>query len=186
MGHYHKENLTQCDLMGTWKTSNMNDIPWFLSDCLFTNSFQYIILQKPLHNMYTLKLIHRDISSAYFFLIVDLRERGSRFVLTFYETLFYNDKLFWKLFSQYKIWKYITENLAALSIIMKIVLVSIGISLGNIHALRNQDLGFSHPPPSPLCDYVIHGCSLRVFWGFLRKGKIAISMLVVYRCSSNW
>ena len=56
------------------------------------------------------------------------------------------------------------------------------ISLGNIHVLRNQDLGFSDPPPppfvitfsternqklpfsdpplSPLCDYVIHGCSL--------------------------
>ena len=27
MGHYHKENLTQCDHMGTGKTSNMNDIP---------------------------------------------------------------------------------------------------------------------------------------------------------------
>ena len=52
--------------------------------------------------------------------------------------------------------------------------------LGNIHVLRNQDLGFSDPPfvitfsternqklpfsdppPSPLCDYVIYGCSLR-------------------------
>ena len=29
-----------------------------------------------------LKLIHQDISSAYLFLIVDLRERGTRFVLT--------------------------------------------------------------------------------------------------------
>ena len=24
---------------------------------------------------------------------------------------------------------------------------------------RNQKLPFSDPPPSPLCDYVIHGCS---------------------------
>jgi hypothetical protein len=31
-----------------------------------------------------LKLIHRDISSAYLFLIVDLRERGTRFVLTLF------------------------------------------------------------------------------------------------------
>ena len=32
-------------------------------------------------NLGRLKLIHQDISSAYFFLIVDLRERGTRFVL---------------------------------------------------------------------------------------------------------
>ena len=30
---------------------------------------------------------HRDMSSAYFFLIVDLRERGTSFVLTLFTTL---------------------------------------------------------------------------------------------------
>ena len=42
-----------------------------------------------------LKLIHRDISSAYFFLIVDLRERGMPVCFDlFHKTLFYRPNYF--------------------------------------------------------------------------------------------
>ena len=40
-----------------------------------------------------LKLIHRDISSAYFFLIVDLRERGTRFVLTLFTRHYFTGQI---------------------------------------------------------------------------------------------
>ena len=40
-----------------------------------------------------LKLIHRDISSAYFFLIVDLRERGTRFVLTLFMRHYFSGQI---------------------------------------------------------------------------------------------
>ena len=40
-----------------------------------------------------LKLIHRDISSAYFFLIVDLRERGTQFVLTYFRRHYFRGQI---------------------------------------------------------------------------------------------
>ena len=40
-----------------------------------------------------LKLIHRDISSAYLFLIVDLRERGTRFVLTLFTSHYFTGQI---------------------------------------------------------------------------------------------
>ena len=44
-----------------------------------------------------LKLIHRDISSAYFFLIVDLRERGTRFVLTLFTRHYFTGQIILKI-----------------------------------------------------------------------------------------
>ena len=43
--------------------------------------------------VFLLKLIHRDISSAYFFLIVDLRERGTRFVLTLFTRHYFTGQI---------------------------------------------------------------------------------------------
>ena len=40
-----------------------------------------------------LKLIHRDISSAYFFLIVDLRERGTRFFFTLFTRHYFSGQI---------------------------------------------------------------------------------------------
>ena len=39
------------------------------------------------------KLIHQDIYSAYFFLIIDLRERGTRFVLTLFMRHFFTGQI---------------------------------------------------------------------------------------------
>ena len=45
------------------------------------------------HFDHRLKLIHQDISSAHFFLIVDLRERGTQFVLTYFTRHYFTGQI---------------------------------------------------------------------------------------------
>ena len=63
-----------------------------------------------------LKLIHWDISSAYFFLIVDLRERGTRFVLTLFTRHYFTGQIILEIILKYGIWKYITGSLANINV----------------------------------------------------------------------
>ena len=63
-----------------------------------------------------LKLIHRDIPSAYFFLIVDLRERGTRFVLTLFTRHYFTGQIILEIILKYGIWKYITGSLANINV----------------------------------------------------------------------
>ena len=47
--------------------------------------------------MTELKVIHRDISSAYFFLIVDFRERGTQFVLTLFTRHYFTGQIIFEI-----------------------------------------------------------------------------------------
>ena len=75
------------------KEDKLHTYARLLTCCTCHNGAKLIMGFSRFLEIFSLKLIHQDISSAYFILIVDLRERGTWFVLTLFTRHYFTDQI---------------------------------------------------------------------------------------------